>query len=210
MKRGTKLVLAGAVAALAVAGAAVAHERDGTRDGMMDRGPGQMRGLEMPSFAELDANGDGGITLDELLAHAAARIGEADSNGDGFLDVDELTEHMNAHFAERGAMQGKHRGDGPGAQAQTGPNAERMAEQRQEMLELRMKHMIENRDTDGDGKLSVAEMVPDRLAAMFERVDADGDGTVTEAEYNAIASRMGHMEMRHHDDDHDHHRGSWH
>jgi hypothetical protein len=51
--------------------------------------------------------------------------------------------------------------------------------------------MVEMRDSDGDGKLSAAEMIarpgPEML---FDRIDADGDGAVTQAEADAARSMM--------------------
>lgn len=44
----------------------------------------------MPSFSELDANGDGELTQDEMTAHRTAQFNELDSNGDGVLSTDEL------------------------------------------------------------------------------------------------------------------------
>lgn len=54
-------------------------------------GPGG-RGAEMerPSFTELDADGNGELTLEEMLAHREARFAEADTDGDGNLSRDEM------------------------------------------------------------------------------------------------------------------------
>jgi Ca2+-binding EF-hand superfamily protein len=41
-------------------------------------------------FEEMDLNGDGAVTLEEMEGARAARFAEADANGDGALDRDEL------------------------------------------------------------------------------------------------------------------------
>lgn len=45
-----------------------------------------------PAFAAVDANGDGKVTLDELIGYklAAAPFGQRDRNSNGFLDPQEL------------------------------------------------------------------------------------------------------------------------
>ena len=42
------------------------------------------------SFQELNANGDGQLTQEELEAHRAQRFSKADSDGDGRLSVEEM------------------------------------------------------------------------------------------------------------------------
>ncbi|TBX29278.1 hypothetical protein TK43_01030 [Roseovarius sp. JS7-11] len=46
--------------------------------------------MERPSFTELDADGNGELTLEEMLAHREARFAEADTDGDGNLSRDEM------------------------------------------------------------------------------------------------------------------------
>lgn len=59
---------------------------------------------ERPDFATLDANGDGGITLDELQAQGAARFAEHDTDGDGALSAEELIAAANGRAADRAAQ----------------------------------------------------------------------------------------------------------
>lgn len=48
------------------------------------------RNHEPVTFQELDANGDGQVTKDEMQAHRAKRFTDADANGDGQLTVEEM------------------------------------------------------------------------------------------------------------------------
>ena len=50
-------------------------------------GPG---GQGRPAFSDLDANGDGSLTLEELQSAHETRMAEADTDGDGALSRDEL------------------------------------------------------------------------------------------------------------------------
>ena len=56
---------------------------------------GGPRGGHRPSFEQMDANGDGVLTMEEFQQQGQARFAENDTNGDGMLDVDELTAAAN-------------------------------------------------------------------------------------------------------------------
>lgn len=53
------------------------------------------------SFSELDSDGDGKITVEELQARQVAQLTEADANSDGFLSAEELVAQMQGRDAER-------------------------------------------------------------------------------------------------------------
>ena len=72
----TKFISAVVLAAVAVTGTSVAAA------GGKDRQP--------VSFQELDANGDGQVTREEMQARRAERFTKADANGDGQLSVEEM------------------------------------------------------------------------------------------------------------------------
>ncbi|PPB80212.1 Ca2+-binding EF-hand superfamily protein [Albidovulum inexpectatum] len=155
MKRAGVLVALLAGAATLVPAVSSAHDRGPGRDGM-DR-PGMM--APMPDFDEVDANGDGKITREEIAAHRAAAIAGLDADGDGFISKDEMTAFATARATERATQ----------------------------MVE---RHFAE-RDVDGDGKISAAEMMaPPARPDMFERLDADGDGAISKEEADAARERM--------------------
>jgi len=64
-------------------------------------GEARDHGRERPTFEQLDSNGDGQITQDELQARGAARFAEADSNGDGALSRAELEAQASERMASR-------------------------------------------------------------------------------------------------------------
>ncbi|MEJ6394350.1 EF-hand domain-containing protein [Gymnodinialimonas sp. 2305UL16-5] len=124
----------------------------------------QERGPDGPRmiFEELDADGNGAVTLEELAAAGDARFVNTDTNGDGQLSRDELlarAAERNAERVDRMIERADTNGDGALTQA--------------ELDEAR-----EGRRRGPD---------PER---MFERMDADGDGSVTEAEFDEAVSRL--------------------
>lgn len=138
---------------------------------LADRGP---RGAEGPrgpqiNFAELDADGNGQVTPQEARAHAAARFDAADSDGNGVLSAEEMAARI----------------------------GDRARDEAMERAQSRLDRMIQWRDTDGDGGLSLDEMGQGDSARMFQRLDRDGDGAVSEEEFAALSKRGGeHRGMR--------------
>ena len=54
-----------------------------------------------PVFSELDTNGDGQVTAEELEALHIARLSDIDTDGDGFLTAEEFQAHRAAQADER-------------------------------------------------------------------------------------------------------------
>ncbi len=107
----------------------------------------QARG-DRPDFATLDANGDGTVTQQELVAHREARFAESDTNGDGALSIEELTAASREKAAERAARMLEQRdanGDGLLQQAELAPGSDRM------------ERMFDRIDANDDGAISAEE-----------------------------------------------------
>lgn len=131
-----------------------------------DSGPrGGDRMGQMFVFEDVDANADGKVTKDEIAAYHAAKVAGMDTDKDGNLSEAELI---------AGQKQGQ---------------AERQANREAKMA----KRMIEQRDANKDGVLSLDEMAPKdgRGDKMFDRADADGDGAISKAEADAAQEKMG-------------------
>lgn len=145
----TTLLVVAIAAGIALAGSAQAREGNGQR-------------MDAPAFSDVDANADGGVTLQEIQAameaRKDARFAQTDTNGDGALSAEEMI-----------------------AMADTN---------RQERMASRIAEHIERADTNGDGMLQADEVAaqgegrrapnPER---MFERLDDNDDGTLSEAEF---------------------------
>lgn len=150
----------------AVTTAAFAERGSHGPDGMGMMGPGPMF-----DFAEIDANGDGKITKEELAAHRAARAAALDADKDGKISAAELQAQIEARMSARAA------------------------DMAARMIEMR------DTDGDGllsAAELAEPPMgtMGDR---MFDRADADDDGAITEDEVEAARERMAErMEGRGH------------
>lgn len=164
----TKVLLIGGVAALALAGAAVAQPWGG-RDGRSPDSDGDGRisqaefvAARAAAFARMDADGDGRVTAEEAQAARAAartefmarRFAALDSDGDGMISRAEFE----AGHTGRGGF---------------------------------------GRDGHGRGEMAgegfTREQAESHAAAMFARMDANGDGYVTpEDRRGRMDGRRGH------------------
>lgn len=108
-----------------------------------------------------DTNKDGKLSKDEAGERMKEHFEQLDANSDGFLDEAEITK-MLSQF-------GPNRPDG-------NPQGANRPESGQYL-----KRLLEERDTNKDGKLSKDE-VGERLKENFEKLDANGDGFLDETE----------------------------
>lgn len=156
MKRAVLTTTIAALLLSTVAGVAMAREGHGR----MGEGP---RGPKI-EFSELDMNGDGKVTAEEMTAHAKARFDAADADGNGLLSTEEMQAQAEARMQER------------------------MAERSARVME----RMLDRHDDNDDGQISFEEMSDGRdPTRLIDRLDADDDGAVSEEEFAKLSERHG-------------------
>jgi hypothetical protein len=160
----TRALLISTVAALTLAagtGAALAFGNGHKGGHHGPRGP-------MFQFEEVDANGDGKITQDEITAFSKARFDAADTDQDGVLRAEEMAAQMQARMAKRMTKRAKH------MIVELDANDDGMLSY-EEMLAARQGHMMGWMDADLDGGVS-AEDFARMQSHMGWRGDGDRDG----------------------------------
>ncbi len=120
-----------------------------------------------PSFEELDANGDGQVTMEEMEAFGQARGQEhftsVDTNGDGNLSKEELMAQGNAR-------------------------AERHADRMIKRLDANEDGLLSQAELEEGARKGRGG---DRMEKMFEHADADADGMISEEEFDAMKGKHG-------------------
>jgi hypothetical protein len=163
---------------------AVQREAHGKGAGAMQQRGGQGRGMMMarrraegPALAQLDANDDGMISLDEFLARHEDRpellLERRDENGDGFLSREELEprEGPRRPDIDRAAVQACMQEEHPELAAPAG-----------------IEERFDTLDSDDNSLLDTDELAAGRLAQAeerFARLDTDADGQLTQDELRA-------------------------
>ncbi len=122
------------------------------------------------NFESLDMDGNDAVTAAEIAEKAMQKFNETDA--DGFLSADEFFAAGQARMAAR-------------QDGSEEANPER-AERRAARFEHKIEDMIERRDENGDGMLSLQEMQPENAEERFLRADTDENGEVSEAEFAAL------------------------
>ena len=122
------------------------------------------KGAGIERLKQADTDGNGLISRDEAkaLPRVAKHFDEIDANRDGQLSSDEMRAFHEKMRAQHAQMR-----------------AQRMAEHWKKL------------DTDGDGKVSLAEAKANapRMAEHFTQLDANGDGFITPEEMKAAHQR---------------------
>jgi Ca2+-binding EF-hand superfamily protein len=138
--------------------------------------------MRQEMFRRADQDGDGAVTREELTKVVSARgprtggvnldelLSQIDTNEDGAIDETEHDEFMTTMSSKR-------------------PRRPSPAEVAQKLFE--------KADTDGDGKLTQAEMMSalpkasasSHVEALFKDADQDGDGVISQSELQASVTR---------------------
>lgn len=175
----------------------MAFDRNGDSVLTKDELPERLQGL----FARIDTNHDGKITPAEIRASASSQTGPSgriqhtgdatrndpvlnaiDVNHDGFLSAEEIT---NAPVALKALDKD---GDGQLSAEEIRPRQMTPAD--------RAKHLLDEWDTNQDGKIAKAE-APDRMQQQFDSIDTNHDSFLTEDELTVYFASLPQQQQRH-------------
>lgn len=133
-------------------------------------------------FSEMDADGNGALTLEELQAAGSNRFEEADTDGNGALSRDELLAQAQDRAESRvDRLLERADADGDG-----------------ELTVAEMEEAREEGRGRGRGHGRRGGRGGPNPEQIFERMDADSDGSVTQAEFDeAVAQMLERMGRRH-------------
>ena len=144
---------------------------------------GENYGDKQAKFAEMDTNGDGGVSLDELTANATAKVqrmfDKMDANGDGQITEEELTSRKGK--GKKGKYGGKHGGKYGGKHG--GKHGGKYGGKYGGIMSF------DSLDANDDGTVALDELTA-YAQEIFTKMDADGDGQVTKDEIKS-AKRKG-------------------
>lgn len=124
------------------------------------------------NFEQLDTNGDGQVTKEEIAAAATARFVEVDTNGDGTLSAEELAAASERASEERVAKMIEKRdenGDGVLSQEEMQPDTDRT------------DRMFEKLDENEDGVISAEEFEAMKDKRKGKRGDKEKRGEKDES-----------------------------
>lgn len=113
-----------------------------------------------------------------------------DTDKDGKVSPAELAAHREAMFTASDANSDGVLSKDELAAHQTAMMAERIAR--------RTSQMLERKDVNGDGSLSIEEMGKGPVESRFSRLDGDGDGLISKEEAQAAGQRFGEMRKKRH------------
>ncbi len=151
------------------------------------------------AFQQLDLNGNGVVTHDELMQEARKNFAEFDLDGNGTILLSELPDKMPLPpRAERRLAKMKDKvhsreQSGKRDEARRGPRIS-PEDRAEKMRPTRLKFMA-RMDKNGDEQLNVEEFsVP--IIKRFKRADVNGDGDVTTAELEQTLEQRRHKRRR--------------
>ncbi|WP_253949353.1 EF-hand domain-containing protein [Mangrovicoccus sp. HB161399] len=149
-------------------------------------------GLALPVLADRGQDGARGMGPGGFGPGERPAFSELDADSSGTVTAEEFKAHREARFQAADA-------DGNGELTADELTAAAVARM-QERMAARIANMVEFRDQDGNGTLSMAELEGPGMAAGMERafqaMDRDGDGVLSQEEMAQRPIMGGHHDGR--------------
>lgn len=159
------------------------QSREGDRRPGGPGGPG--RGGDRPGFgdffSQMDKDGDGKLSKEEMPERMQQGMERLDTNKDGFVDKAEI-EQMMERFREG-------RPGGPGARGEGRPGSPEGRRPGGPGGMPSFDDMFNRLDANGDGKITKDE-ARERMKEQFDKVDANSDGGIDKDEMRKAAEQM--------------------
>lgn len=146
----------------------------------------RVREMAKVKMAQFDTNHDGKIDREEMKA-MSSRSQKADKNGDGVITLDELIEYdSNANGVKRSAPADTQTASTPGGSSSFSNDGKSYRfKTPTELLPSGLPNWFAQKDRDADGQVSMSEYTSewsDAKASEFSTYDLDGDGVITPQE----------------------------
>ncbi len=146
----------------------------------------RVREMAKVKMAQFDTNHDGKIDREEMKA-MSSRSQKADKNGDGVITLDELIEYdSNANGVKRAAPADSQTAPASGGTSSFSSEGKSYRfKTPTELLPSGLPNWFAQKDRDADGQVSMSEYTSewsDAKATEFASYDLDGDGVITPQE----------------------------
>ena len=171
------------LAALAIAGTAMAQQAWGPSSATVTRADALARSAQM--FDRTDVNNDGKLDAADREAMRAAAFDRIDSNKDGQLS---RTEFLAERPAMGGGRMGGHEMGGPGMEGHR-MGGQNMRGPGMEGHRMGGRMLMRMADSNRDGAVTKAELSA-AAATRFDSADTNHDGSMTPAERQAAHQAM--------------------
>lgn len=191
-----KITLTLSAAALALSGASIAyashhggkHNVDANGDGVVSLEETMARSDTM--FAKMDVDGNGQIDAGDREARKAERFAKADANGDGEVTQEEMLAAREARQAERTERRGERR-EQRFAQLDTDGSGGLSETELDAAKDGRKGQRAKADGKKRDGEMRGKRRGGGQAMRMLKQADANGDKAVTKAEFDtAVQARF--------------------
>jgi len=150
---------------------------------------GMMKKGKMQRFKDMDSNGDGAVTLEELQAYATKMHKSRDTDGNGVINQEEFkTQHPHAQERQKRRQERFTQMDSDGDSTISKEEFQTFGTQRRQEKAAKRFAMV---DRNKDNVISLEEM-QDMQKQRFDRMDRNKDGKIDSSEMGGFRQKGRH------------------